>query len=111
METEYASLFDAVTESIWIRKQIEFLLQKPLSEPTIIYTDNEAAVKYAKSKELKGRLKHMNVKYHFTREQVESGRVVIKHLYSKDNVADMLTKSVKGSKLQQHREKIGLMVC
>jgi hypothetical protein len=111
METEYAAVFEAVTEALWIRKQIEFILQKPLEGPTTIYVDNEAAIKYSRSKELKGRLKHMNVKLHFTREKVESKEITLIHIYSKDNVADMMTKTIKGAKLKQHLAKVGLRVC
>jgi Reverse transcriptase (RNA-dependent DNA polymerase) len=111
MESEYAALFEAVTEALWIRKQLEFVLQKPLKEATTIYVDNEAAIKYSRSMELKGRLKHMNVKYHFTREKVESKEITLMHIYSENNVADMMTKTVKGAKLKQHLDKTGLRVC
>ena len=108
METEYAAVFDCVSEAIWLRKQLQFILQIPMLDATVIRCDNEAAVKFVRSLDLKGRLKHMSFKLHYTREKHDSKEISVIHIYSPDNPSDMLTKVVKGEKLRNHMAKTGL---
>ena len=50
------------------------------------------------------RCKHIPIRYHFTRQAVEDGEVVLVPVASKDNVADFLTKALPKSLFQTFRD-------
>ena len=46
------------------------------------------------------RTKHIDVKYHYVREIIEGGDVLLKKINTKDNPSDMLTKVISEVKFQ-----------
>ena len=54
----------------------------------------------AKNQTYHARTKHIDVKYHYVREIIEGGDVLLKKIDTKDNPSDMLTKIVSGVKFQ-----------
>ena len=56
------------------------------------YCDNHAAVKICNNQTYKGRLKHIDIKYHFLRHQVTAGIADVKLVSTHANPADILTK-------------------
>jgi hypothetical protein len=61
--------------------------------------DNVGCIFLAKNKTSGERTKHIDMKYHFIRKQVENGLVEIKFVRSEDNVADIFTKNLGGENL------------
>lgn len=59
-----------------------------------VLEDNRSTVCLAKSKET-GRLRHVDVSYHYTKWLVEEKRVEIKWVESENQVADFLTKPLR----------------
>ena len=60
----------------------------------ILYSDNKAAIAMAKNDVLHNRSKHIDIKHHFIREQVESGLITLQWIASADQLADALTKAL-----------------
>ncbi len=60
----------------------------------IIYTDSEPAIKYLyrQSDVLKPRTRHLCLKFHFIRKEIQDGILELKYVSSKMQKADMLTK-------------------
>jgi hypothetical protein len=52
------------------------------------------------------RAKHIKVRYFWLKELIDTGRVILKYVCSKDLVADILTKPVTGSKFRYLRGKL-----
>jgi len=48
----------------------------------------------------------MRVSYHFFKELVENNNVILQHIKSKDNLADVLTKDANGNKMLFFPNKI-----
>ena len=69
-------------------------LRNPPREPTRIFEDNQSAICLAKNPQFHGRAKHIGIKYHFIREQVEKGIVELQYCPTEEMVADMLTKGL-----------------
>ncbi|KHN37347.1 Copia protein, partial [Glycine soja] len=57
--------------------------------------DNRSAIDLAKHPIAHGRSKHIEVKYHFLRDQVNKGNLALEYCRSEDQFADILTKAVK----------------
>ena len=58
------------------------------------------------AKKIVGRAKHVELKMHFLRDLVRSGKVEVRKVPSEDNVADLLTKYVDASALRRLRPKL-----
>jgi len=48
----------------------------------------------AKNQVYHARMKHIDVKFHFVREILEEGDIELQKIYTKENLADMLTKVI-----------------
>jgi hypothetical protein len=106
-ELEYATLFLASSKAIWLRKLLSgFGYHQSLA--TVIHEDNEGAIKYAHSLELGGRMGHINVKFHFTREKIASRELELSKIAGTSNVSDIMTKSLRGSALAKFRTELGV---
>jgi len=92
-EAEYMALASAAQEAIWMR-QLLTDLRNPPREPTRIFEDNQSAICLAKNPQFHGRAKHIGIRYHFIREQVEKGTVELQYCPTEEMVADMLTKGL-----------------
>jgi hypothetical protein len=57
--------------------------------------DNMSAINLAKNLVAHGRSKHIEMKFHYLREQINNGKLVLKHCRSEDQMADVLTKAVQ----------------
>ena len=60
--------------------------------PTRLYEDNQGAIAFAKNPVAHARTKHIDIRYHFIREQVQKGVVDLKFIGTRDMIADIFTK-------------------
>lgn len=66
----------------------------PLPQPTILFTDNQAAIALANGQGDYRRAKHIDVRYHFIRDHLQRGTVEINYIPSENQLADCLTKAL-----------------
>ncbi|GJP69646.1 hypothetical protein CLOP_g634 [Closterium sp. NIES-67] len=69
-ETEYMALHHGVKEVVWLRRLLEEL-GVGQEEPTVVFCDNESAVKLAKNACLHGLTKHIRPKWHWVRRLLD----------------------------------------
>lgn len=72
----------------------EFMLNQITSEnvgPVVLYIDNRSAIDLAKNPMFHGRSKHMDIRYHFIRECVERGEIILEHITSSEQRANIMT--------------------
>jgi hypothetical protein len=106
-EAEYIALASAARESIWLRRFLnEIGLEQ--SGPSEIRVDNQSAIKLAHNPEFHKRSKHIEVKYHFTRELVEKKEINVKYVPTTEQLADILTKPLQKAKQQDMLKQIGI---
>ena len=90
-EAEYMALVEAVKESIWLRRLLADLkLQQ--GQSTVIAEDNQAAIKLTEHDVFHERSKHIDIRYHFTREKIQEQVVKLVYCKTGDMVADAMTK-------------------
>lgn len=97
-EAEYIALNEAAKEAIWLKGLSEEMGFKQSSVQ--IMCDSQSAIALAKNSVYHERTKHIDVKFHFIREKIEEGRIQVDKISTIWNPADILTKSVPVSKLQ-----------
>lgn len=76
--------------------------------PVILCIDNRSAIDLAKNPVFHGRSKHIDIRYHFIRKCVERGEVVLKHVSSSDQRADIMTKAMAIIKFERMRNLLGV---
>ena len=79
-------------------------LGNPPHNSTVILEDNQSAISIAKNPQFHGRTKHINIKYHFIREQIANGTICLKYCPTEDMLADILTKGIGPEKFECHME-------
>ena len=106
-EAEYVALANAAQEATWL-KQLNQDLQVS-TDPIVIYEDNQSAISIAKNPQFHGRVKHINIKYHFIREQVRDNIIKLVYCETSEMIADMLTKALGRIKFEKFREMAGIL--
>jgi hypothetical protein len=79
------------------------------SSATRIYIDNKSAIQLCKNPVFHDRSKHIEVRYHYIRECVESGKIIVEHVSTSDQLADILTKPLARVRFQELRTRIGMV--
>ncbi|KAL0352068.1 UNVERIFIED_CONTAM: Retrovirus-related Pol polyprotein from transposon TNT 1-94 [Sesamum calycinum] len=113
VEAEFVSCFEATSQGVWLKSFISRLrIIDSISKPLKIYSDNSAVVFMARNNKSKSQSKHIGIKYLSTRERVEEGKVVIRHINTKLMLADPLTKGMPPKNFKDHvaRMEIGHMM-
>jgi len=77
-------------------------------EPTPLFVDNQSAIKLAHNPEFHQRSKHIDVRYHWIREQVENKELEVVYVPSAEQLADINTKPLYKEKFQDLRDKLGM---
>ena len=102
-EAEYVAITEAVKEAIWI-KNVLTQFRRRIETPLKIFTDNQSAISIVSNQRFNNRTKHIDLKYHFVRDYANKGIIELQYVPSEFNIADMMTKPLGGSKIQQLRE-------
>ncbi|CAL8081400.1 unnamed protein product [Prunus armeniaca] len=98
---EYRALAIAATELAWIR-QLFCDLRVSLHIPPLIHCDNISAISLASNPVFHSRMKHLQIDYHFVKERVIRGVLLVQHVSFADQFADILTKGLS-TPLFQHQ--------
>lgn len=97
----------AACQGIWLRKLLSQITGIQVS-PVVIYIDNMSDIDLAKNPVFHEMSKHIDIRYHFIRECVEHGEVVIKHVRIDLQRADTLTKALSTVKFECMRRLLGV---
>jgi hypothetical protein len=107
-EAEYMASGDAGRESVWLRQLLKDLGYYPTDEPVPIYNDNTGCIHLSKNPVDHDRSKHIALRHHWLRENVQAGTIELSHIASEDNQADLLTKSLPPATFQHLRVELGV---
>ncbi|QRV97073.1 Retrovirus-related Pol polyprotein from transposon TNT 1-94 [Ceratobasidium sp. AG-Ba] len=93
MEAEYMALSHACTQALWLRQFFEELYYGA-DAPTLLLSDNLAALTLSVESQYHGRSKHIDIRHHFMRDVIEKRKVSTLYVPSKENLADVFTKAL-----------------
>lgn len=106
-EAEYVGAVSAAQEVLWLRNLLsEFGYD--MSSPSTLYIDNLSALSVAKNPEHHGRMKHLDLRFYWLRDEVAKGKLKMVHLRTSDMPADILTKSLPRPKVLEMVKMLGL---
>ncbi|GJX74385.1 putative RNA-directed DNA polymerase [Tanacetum coccineum] len=110
-EAEYIAAAEASMEAVWMRKFIDGLggVMSSNKRPMEMLCDNEPALAIAGDPAILKGARHFQRKYHYIREVIQRGEIVLKKVHTDDNVVDPFTKPMSFSKHFEHAMKIGIV--
>jgi hypothetical protein len=92
-EAEYRALHEACKECVWltnILRELGFDHQSPV----FIFEDNTSTIAATQNPVAHSKLKHLDTIYHQIRDFIHDGKVIVTHIDTANQLADLLTKSL-----------------
>ncbi|GJX23834.1 retrotransposon protein, putative, ty1-copia subclass [Tanacetum coccineum] len=110
--TVYVATAKASMEAFWMRKFIDGLggVMPSIKRPMERLCDNEPALAIASDPGILKGARHFLRKYHYIREVIQEGEIVLKKVHTNDNVADPFTKPMPLNKHFKHAMAIGIVL-
>lgn len=99
-EAEFIALASATCEVMWLKtllSEMEINSQVPT-----IYEDNQSCIHHCLKWDSK-RLKHVDIKYNFVKDLVQTKRIDLKYVSSENQIADIMTKGLCNNKFCNFR--------
>ena len=106
-KAEFIASIAYACQAIWLRKILKELQFKQKGA-TIIFCDNNSAIKLSNNPVLYGRRKHIDVKYYFLRDLNNERIVELQYCRSEDHLADIFTKPLRCLPFQKLRRLMGI---
>jgi hypothetical protein len=101
-EAEYIALSEGCRTIIWIRQLLQDLQYSSSAFQNVTtYCDNQAAIALALNERNHKRSKHIDIKYHFIRDQIKKNIITLQHCPTTDQRADGLTKALEPVKFNK----------
>ncbi|GKC65564.1 retrovirus-related pol polyprotein from transposon TNT 1-94 [Tanacetum coccineum] len=106
-EAEYVSAGKACQQALWMKQALVDYGVRLDDIP--IMCDNKGAIDLSKNPVQHSRTKHIEIRHHFLRDNVQKGNISIEKVSSEDNIADILTKPLKREPFNYLRLGLGMM--
>lgn len=107
MGVEYHALANAASKTMWLLalfKELGF----PLTAPPLLLCDNLGTTHLSFNPIQHSRMKHIQIDLHFVRDLVQKGILNVRHVHTKDQLVDLLTKSLSKQRIESLRIRLGL---
>jgi hypothetical protein len=69
--------------------------------PYSVREDNQSCIKMAEGEGTNKRSKHIDVRFHVSREAIDNGEIELEYINTEDQIADALTKNLGKVKFQK----------
>ncbi|KAK3012704.1 hypothetical protein RJ639_009860 [Escallonia herrerae] len=107
-EAEFRAMAHGICEGMWLKRLLEEL-QFPPSTSMKLMCDNKAAISIAKNPVHHDRTKHIEIDRHFIKEKIEQGVIEVDYTPTRQQTADVLTKTIPRGPFDIHLSKLGLI--
>jgi len=67
---------------------------------TMVSSDSQSAIHLTKNDSYHSKTEHISVKYHYVRDTVAVGKIVMRKVYTSENLANMLNKPLPIAKFE-----------
>ena len=111
-EAEYIAFKEATKEAIWLNN-LFYYINKKLSLPLTynippILTDCDSAIKIAENPEFHKRSKHIDLAFHYTRDNIRNKKIRLFWIKRADNIADFFTKPLEPNNYMLFKNQLSL---
>ncbi|KAG8483801.1 hypothetical protein CXB51_022649 [Gossypium anomalum] len=105
-EAEYMAITEACKETIWLKGLFSELNED--FQISTVFCDSQIAIFLTKDQMFHERTKHIDVWYHFVRDIIARGDIVVSKISTHENPADMMTKSLPITKFEHCLNLVGV---
>nr|GEZ18591.1 copia protein [Tanacetum cinerariifolium] len=106
-EAEYVSAEKACQQALWMKQA---LIDYDIRLDNIpIMCDNKGAIELSKNPVQHSRTKHIEIRHHFLRDNVQKGNISVEKVASEENIADIFTKPLKREVINYLRLGFGMV--
>ncbi|CAN0884245.1 Retrovirus-related Pol polyprotein from transposon TNT 1-94 [Linum grandiflorum] len=106
-EAEYIAATEACKEAIWLRGLLNEIEGKNYSP--LLYMDSQSALHLCKDPVYHERTKHIDVRLHFIRDEIEKHHLAVAKIAGSENPADFGTKIVPTDKFLLCRDALNIL--
>ena len=105
-EAELVGIDDLMSMILWSRLWLQEQGYK--LGPSTIHQDNQSTMLMAKNGRRSSgkRTRHLNIRYYFVKDKIDSGDIELQYCPTKDMIADILTKPLQGVAFRELRRKL-----
>jgi ribonuclease HI len=106
-EAEYIALSEAMRKAKWpaaLYDELGYQANRPIK----IFGDNNGSIAMATNSQFHKRSKHITIRYHWIRQQIQDGLLQIHPCRDPQQTADILTKALTPEKHNQHITGLGI---
>ena len=107
-EAEYIAADTAACQVVWLRRLLDELTGVEAHPPALM-VNNQPAIALKKNPVLHDRSKLVDVKFHFLRNCVDGGQIVIEFVETGRQLADVLTKPLGRLRFTELKEMISMV--
>jgi hypothetical protein len=104
-EAEYMAINDVAREVMWIRMILTELNVKIVT-PTVIYVDNQPAIRISENSSDHARSKHIDIKHYYIRDLIKDGSIHLEWISTHDQLADIFTKALGVTAFTSLRDRL-----
>jgi len=109
-EAEYYAISSALTDIRWCRQLVKELIQFDLTLKSYVISssgmvDNQSAIAISSHDVHHTRTKHIDIRHHFIRDEIQNGSFKLNYIASQDQLGDLLTKGVGKIIFQRLRQQ------
>ncbi|GKE11268.1 copia protein, partial [Tanacetum coccineum] len=106
-EAEYVSVGKACQQALWMKQTlIDYDIR--LNDIPIMY-DDKGAIDLSKNTVQHSHTKHIEIRHHVLRDNIQKGHISVEKVSSVDNIANILTKPLKRESFNYLRLGLGMM--
>ena len=105
-EAEYVAAVSCCSQLLWITYTLSDFGEECSQVPLLC--DSTSAISVAKNPVLHSKPKHIEVRYHFLRDNVEKGNITLVHVPTQDQLADIFTKPLDQATFTHLRGELGV---
>jgi ribonuclease HI len=107
MEAEYIALSETCKETMWL-KAVRERFGYVDDDEVEINTDSQACISNINNRKYSNRTKHIDVKFYFVKDYYDEKIIALKFVSTETNVADLLTKPLGPTRIQNLNKLAGL---
>ncbi|KAK2428549.1 putative mitochondrial protein [Trifolium repens] len=105
-EAEYVAVGSSCSQLVWMKQMLkEYDVEQ---DALTLYCDNMSAINISKNPVQHSKTKHIDIRHHYIRDLVENKIVILEHVGTKEQIADIFTKALDAVQFEKLRGKLGI---
>src|SRR5260221_14062182 len=109
MEVEYIAANSMTCDTVWLQELLT-QLGFPQKNSADLFVNNQSTIRLANNPEFHQRSKHGDIKYHYIRDIIMRGDLLVHWCHTTEQTTDILMKGLDSLKFQLFCQDLGLLL-